>query len=39
MKKAGIPFKLVVYPGLGHAFPPNSEEELRKALEWVENEQ
>jgi predicted esterase len=39
MKKARIPFKLVVYPGIGHAFPPNSEEELKRALEWVENGQ
>jgi len=35
MKKVGIPVKLVVFPGLGHAFPKNSEEELKKALEWV----
>lgn len=30
-----IPFKMVEYLGVGHAFPPNREEELNTALEFV----
>jgi len=36
MKEKGMPVKLVIYPGLGHAFPPNADEEVRKALGWIE---
>jgi predicted esterase len=36
MKDKGMRVKLVIYEGLGHAFPPNSRDEIRKALQWVE---
>jgi predicted esterase len=32
----GLKVKLVVYAGMGHAFPPNGREEVIKALTWVE---
>lgn len=32
---AGVQVKLAVYPGVGHAYPPNRDEELRKALKFV----
>ena len=35
MKEKGISVKLVIYPELGHAFPPNSKEEIQKALTWI----
>lgn len=37
MEEKGIRFELVVYPDLGHAFPPNADGEIRKALEWMES--
>jgi len=36
MKQKGIRAKLVIYPGVGHAFPPGANEELTKALHWIE---
>lgn len=36
MKDKGLIVKLVVYEGMGHAFPPNGSEEVKKALKWVE---
>lgn len=36
MKEKGMAVRLMIYPGLGHAFPPNSDEEVRKALSWIE---
>jgi len=36
MKEKGMTVRLMIYPGLGHAFPPNSDEEVRKALRWIE---
>ncbi len=32
---AGVRVMLAVYPGVGHAYPPNRDEELRKALKFV----
>lgn len=37
MKEKGMMVKLVVYPGMGHAFPPNGNTEVMKALNWVES--
>jgi predicted esterase len=36
MKEKGIRAKLVVYPGVGYAFPPQANEEITKALNWIE---
>ena len=36
IKERGVRVQLVVYEGLGHAFPPNGGEELKKALKWIE---
>lgn len=36
MEKEGIAVKFTVYPGLGHAFPPEPHEEIQKALNWIE---
>jgi len=33
---SGITASLTVYAGLGHAFPPNKEFEIQRAIEWVE---
>lgn len=35
MLSKGMRAKLVIYEGLGHAFPPNSQEKITKALQWV----
>ena len=35
MMENGVRVKLVVYEGLGHAFPPSGKEELTKALQWI----
>lgn len=34
-EKAGVKIKLNVYDGVGHAFPSNRDEELRKALDFI----
>jgi len=36
MGKEGIDVNLIVYPEVGHAFPPNPNEEIQKALDWIE---
>jgi predicted esterase len=36
MKANGLIAKLVVYEGMGHAFPPNGVDEVKQALQWVE---
>ncbi len=36
MKEKGMRVKLVVYPDLGHAFPPDPDAEIGKALDWLE---
>lgn len=36
MKEKGMRVKLVVYPDLGHAFPPDPDTEIGKALDWLE---
>jgi acetyl esterase/lipase len=36
MEEKGIRSELIVYPELGHAFPPDPEGEIRKALEWMD---
>lgn len=35
LRKAGVPARLKIYPGLGHAFPPDHERELDLALQFV----
>ncbi len=35
MQEHGMRVKLVVYPGLGHAFPANGVAEIGKALTWI----
>jgi acetyl esterase/lipase len=37
MQDKGMMAKLVVYQGVGHAFPPNGGEEVLKAIRWVES--
>jgi predicted esterase len=37
-KEAGYEAKMRVYPGVGHTFPSDNDEELRAALDWVFNE-
>ena len=36
MREKGVRVQLVVSPDLGHAFPPNRDEEIGKALDWLE---
>jgi predicted esterase len=36
--KRNIAFKVQSYPDLGHAFPPDADQEISKALEWIESE-
>jgi len=36
MKDKGMMVKLVVYEGLGHAFPPDGSKEVKRALRWIE---
>lgn len=36
LRDKGQRVKLVVYEGMGHAFPPNGGQEIKKALKWVE---
>lgn len=36
MKEKGVRAKLVTYPDLGHAFPPDPDKEIGKALDWLE---
>lgn len=35
VKEKGISVRFVVFPELGHGFPPNSKEEIQKALTWI----
>lgn len=37
MEEKGIRSELIVYPELGHAFPPDPDGEIRKALEWLDD--
>jgi predicted esterase len=36
LKDRGTHVQLVIYEGMGHAFPPNGGEEVKKALKWLE---
>lgn len=35
LETAGYPVRLLTYPGVGHAFPPNAQEELTRAVTFV----
>ncbi|MFN8546411.1 MAG: alpha/beta hydrolase-fold protein [Candidatus Eisenbacteria bacterium] len=35
LERAEYPVRLLTYPGVGHAFPPNAQEELTRALDFV----
>jgi predicted esterase len=37
MTERGMMVRLIVYPQMGHAFPPNGSEEITKALRWIES--
>lgn len=36
LRNRGTRVQLIVYEGIGHAFPPDGGEEVKKALKWVE---
>ena len=36
--KKNIAYKVQSYPDLGHAFPPDADQEVGKALKWIESE-
>lgn len=38
LSKKNIQCRVQSYPELGHAFPPDAEMEIKKALEWIESE-
>jgi len=35
MQAKGMRVKLIIFEGLGHAFPPNSQVEIKRALQWI----
>jgi predicted esterase len=36
-QNSGVPVDLVVYPDMGHAFPPDVKKVIAKAIDWIEN--
>ena len=36
LDELGVPYRMKVYPGMAHAYPPDLEFEFRKALEFIQ---